>query len=170
MSNQILDDKLTSLDENKIQFRRLAIVLESFVWLSILIALFTNQVTIRTICLSNSAIVILFSSWYIFKSDRFQFFDVLLALFSGFTFSIVALSWLFELNKWPNGIEMSIVGLFLLSLVFVVSGLLAWARYSMNKDNKLEYSMSYKLFSRAILFFVFSVLLGTAKPFFDSIF
>ena len=170
MSNQILDDKLTSLDENKIQFRRLAIVLESFVWLSILIALFTNQVTIRIICLSNSAIVLLFSSWYIFKADRFRFFDVLLALFSGFTFSIVTISWLFELNEWPNGSEMSIVGLFLLSIVFVVSGIIAWARFARNKNNKWEYSMSYKLFSRAILFFVFSALLGTLKPFFDTIF
>ena len=111
MSNLILDEKLSDPNENKIQFRRLAIILESFVWLSILIALFTNQATIRVICLSNSAIVLLFSSWYLFKADRFQLFDVLLALFSGFTFSIVTSSWLFELNKWPNGIEMNIVGL-----------------------------------------------------------
>ena len=170
MSNLILDEKLSDPNENKIQFRRLAIILESFVWLSILIALFTNQVTIRIICLSNSAIVLLFSSWYIFKAERFQLFDILLALFSGFTFSIVVDSWLFVLNKWPYASEMNIVGLSLLSIVFVVSGIIAWARYARNKNNKWEYSMSYKLFSRAILFFLFSILLGTAKPFFDSIF
>lgn len=170
MSNLILDEKLSDTNENKIQFRRLAIILESFVWLSILIALFANQATIRIICLSNSAIVLLFSSWYIFKAERFQLFDILLALFSGFTFSIVVDSWLFVLNKWPYASEMNMVGLSLLSIVFVVSGIIAWARYARNKNNKWEYSMSYKLFSRAILFFVFSILLGTAKPFFDSIF
>ena len=170
MSNLILDEKLSDTNENKIQFRRLAIILESFIWLSILIALFTNQAVIRIICLSNSAIVLLFSSWYIFKADRFQLFDILLALFSGFTFSIVMNSWLFVLNKWSYGSEMNIVGLSLLSIVFVVSGIVAWARYARNKNNKWEYSMSYKLFSRAILFFVVSILLGTAKPFFDSIF
>ena len=166
MSNLTLDEKLSDPNENKIQFRRLAIILESFVWLSILIALFTNQATIRIICLSNSAIVLLFSSWYIFKAERFQLFDILLALFSGFTFSIVVDSWLFVLNKWPYASEMNMVGLSLLSIVFVVSGIIAWARYARNKNNKWEYSMSYKLFSRAILFIVVSILLGTAKPFF----
>ena len=113
-----LENTTTSHNERPYRrFRPFAIVLEGIPAMLFIAGLLvgpTQLLIVGTVCLAP---IYILSGWYLFKRQRFQVWDILIATLSGFLLFVILTGMLFYLANWEYGVEMLTISSFTLNSV-----------------------------------------------------
>lgn len=159
MSNSESKTHEVSAEDYK-RFRLRAILLELVPILLILLSFLINNKQLKILGFSTTSLIYLFAGWYLFKAAKYKVWDILWATFFGLLIAVHLVGILFYSAELPGGEEMLMVGyIALLAGLFFSIGFLI-IKYAISKNKEYEFTMSLKVFSRFLILFLLSYVMG----------
>lgn len=137
--------------EFKNKQRPLALLLEGIPVLLIILFLLVNMKQAFFFVSFSLSLIYIFAGWYLFKTDKHKWYNVLIATFAGILLATTLLGPIFHIMNWKGKQELLIVGT--LNVIFgtVFSLGLAIIRTVISKNRKMELGMSWKIFVRFLV-------------------
>ena len=165
-TDQILDAEIEEpIVYNR--FRPLAFILELVPSFIALLGMVANIPELTTVGFCTLAVIYFPLGFYIFKAEKFKIVDVLLSLFFGMGLATVVLPILFAVQDWPYQDEMLIVGTQTVFLCLFLSLIHTGIKMSKSSNKEFEFTMSLKILSRWIFYFLIYWIFGLNQAFFD---
>ena len=120
-------------------------------------------------CIATLSLIYFFGGWYIFKTERHKWYNVLISTIAGLFIAIILLGPMFYTMNWEGYQELLIVGTISVIFFLILSFLLAVIRTLISENKKSEIGMSWKIFSRFLILFLVYFLTDMAGPYLDLI-
>lgn len=147
--------------------RYFAYLLEGIPIVFSLLFLLTDRKQVFFMVTMVLSLIYIFFGWYLFKTAKHKWYNILIATIAGLLLASVLMGPIFHVMNWEGGTEMLIAGTVTLIYGTIATFVIAVIRSFISEDKGKEWGMSWKIFSRFLIFSLIYYFTDMADVFLD---